>query len=105
MVAICHCSAVGLGVQTFRIRDPRRLFELVADIGSDYAHFMDAREVWACRNCGQKFAWMRIPYKDFEEILVRGQSPDWETWDWPALVNIADDCRWRGPGHDERFVI
>jgi dihydrofolate reductase len=103
--ASCPCRAVGRGVQTFRIRDPESLFDVVADVGSDRAHFMDARAVWACRTCGQRFAWMRIPYKDHEEILVRAESSDWQNWDWIALAEIADSCRWRGPDLDERYVV
>jgi len=48
---------------------------------------------------------MRIPYKDVEEILVRVESPDWESWDWAALADVADSCRWRGPELDERYVV
>ena len=101
----CQCSAVGRGVQTFRIRHPERLFDVIADLGSDYPHLLDAHRVWACRFCGQRFAWMRIPFKDLEEILVRANSPDWQSWDWPALVDIASGCRWRGESLDERYVI
>lgn len=105
MESSCQCSAVGRGVQTFRIRRPRRLFGVVADLGSDHARFLDARAVWECRGCGQMFAWMRLPYKDHEEILVRAPSPDWRTWDWAALAEVADTCRWRGPELDERYVV
>jgi hypothetical protein len=48
---------------------------------------------------------MRIPYKDIEEILVRVESPDWQNWDWEALANVADGCRWRGAYLDERYVL
>ena len=75
----------------FRIRHPRRLFDVVTDVGSDHVQFLDARAVWACRHCGQKFAWMRIPYKDHEEILVRAVSSDWQTWDWAALAKEEVD--------------
>lgn len=101
----CQCSAVGRGVQTFRIRHPRHLFDVVVDVGSAHELYMDARAVWACRDCGQRFAWMRILYKDHEEILVRAGSADWQNWNWPALADIADSCRWRGPEVDERYVV
>ena len=102
----CQCSAVGRGVQAFRIRQPDRLFEVVTDIGSDHAHFLDARAIWACRLCVQKFAWMRILFeKGLEEILVRADSPDWQSWDWSALADIAHSCRWRGEPLDKRYVI
>jgi hypothetical protein len=105
METSCQCSAIGRGVQTFRIRDPQRFFDVVADAGSDHAHFLDARIVWACRLCGQKFACMRISYKDIEEILVRVESPGWQSWDWETLANVADGCRWRGPERDARYVL
>ena len=105
MEGSCQCSAAGRGVQTFRIRHPRRLFDVVAEVGSDHAHFLDARAVWECRRCGNRFAWMRIFYKDHEEILVRTESPDWQSWDWAALVDVADACGWRGPELDERYVV
>ena len=105
MKGSCECNAVGRGVQTFRIRHPRRLFKVVADAGSDPALFLDGRAVWACRLCGRMFAWLRICYKDHEEILVRADSSHWESWDWAALAEVADTCRWRGPGRDERYVI
>ena len=78
---------------------------MVTDVGSDHGHFLDARAVWACRLCGQMFAWMRIVYKDHEEILVRAQSPGWQSWDWAVLAEVADSCRWRGPELDERYVV
>ena len=48
---------------------------------------------------------MRIPYKDHEEILVRADSADWQSWDWAALADVADGCRWGGPELDARYVI
>jgi hypothetical protein len=101
----CQCGAIGRGVQTFRIRQPERLFEVEAEVGSDPAHSLDARAVWVCRSCGQRFAWMRIPFKDHEEILVRVESQDWQSWDWVALARIAESCRWSGPKNDERYVV
>ena len=101
----CQCSAVGRGVQVFRIRHPEHFFEVVADVGSDCGHFLDARGVWACRLCGQRFAWMRIPFKDEEEILVRADSQNWQDWNWEALAETAGQCRWRGEKIDKRYVL
>ena len=60
-------------------------------------------------NCGslsgQHFAWLRIFYKDHEEIIVRAPTSDWWNWDWEALAAIADACRWRGPGRDAKYVL
>ena len=47
--------------------------------------------------CGQLFAYMRIPYKDEEEIIVRAHDSNWNDWDWNELANIADSVRWQGP--------
>lgn len=105
MKGSCQCSAVGRGVQTFRIRHPEHVFEVVADIGSDPTQFLDGRAAWTCRRCGQMFAWMSILCKDHEEIVVRAPSPDWQSWDCAALADIADGCRWRGSTSDERYVV
>jgi hypothetical protein len=102
----CQCSIVGRDIQLFRIRQPERLFDSVADVGSDFPHFFDERRVWSCCHCGQRFAWMRILFeKGLEEILVRADSPDWQSWDWPALAEIAHSSRWRGEPLDKRYVI
>ena len=100
----CVCTPIGRGVQTFRIRQPDILFRVVQVLSADREHFLNAREVWACRVCGTYFAWMQIPFKDFEDILVRCESAEWPEWKWETLVEIATECRWRGPGVDEKYV-
>lgn len=101
----CKCAAIGRGVQTFRIRDPEATFRIVAPVGGDPEQMIGARAVWACRACGEFFAWMRLPYKDDEEILVRAPDADLDQWDWAVLAEVADTCRWRGPQVDVRFVL
>ena len=105
MGAACRCRALGPGVQTFRIRDPLGLFKVVEDLGPDRERFIDARAVWECRQCGQPFAWLRVIYKDHEEILVRPPVRSWQMWEWGSLAATADRCRWRGPELDERYVL
>ena len=105
MEAACRCRALGPGVQTFRIRHPLRLFRVVADLGPDRDRFIDARAAWECRTCGQPFAWLRVFYKDHEEILVRAQVKSWQMWDWASIAEVADRCRWRGPELDQRYVL
>lgn len=58
----CHCDAVGAGVQTFRIRQPVELFEVIATLDPMCEKFLGGRAIWKCRACGQHFAWMRLPY-------------------------------------------
>jgi hypothetical protein len=48
---------------------------------------------------------MRIPYKDEEDFLVRAPRGSWESWDWDALAEIADTCRWRGSPVEERYLM
>lgn len=103
--AVCICDAIGPGVQTFRIRKPLTYFECVEQLPGIPELWLSARAIWACRRCGRRFAWMRIPYKDEEEIIVRPGSNDSERWDWRSLAQIADGCRWRGPTTDPRYVL
>lgn len=98
--AECRCAAIKRGVQTFRIGKPAIDFEYLQQLPGIPEQWISARAVWACRHCGQFFAWMRIPYKDEEEIIVRTDSNDPQSWDWASLARIADECRWRGPSLD-----
>ena len=101
----CKCSAIGIGVQTFRIRDISAHFEKVADLKPDLANYLDSRSIWTCRSCGQFFACIQVPFKDAEEFLIPMSSPDWQAWNWSLLPEIAEKCRWRGPQLDARFVL
>ena len=101
----CRCNAIGPGVQTFRLRNSADLFDVVVTLDGIANEIVDSRAVWACRDCGQHFAWLRIFYKDHEEIIVRAPTSDWRNWDWEALAAIADACRWRGPGRDAKYVL
>ena len=92
----CPCDQLGDGAQLFRIRDPQRCFEQVADLGPATQDMIGGRWVWRCRSCGAHFALLRIPYKDEEDILVRALDPHWDRWEWRALADAADRCRWRG---------
>lgn len=105
MVSPCPCSAIGQGVQTFRIHRPSVWFKRVAELSPAPQLWLSARSVWTCLYCGQFFAWMRIPYKDEEEIIVRAETNDYANWDWAKLSKAADDCRWRGPGLDVRYIL
>jgi hypothetical protein len=102
---MCDCIVIGRGVQVFRIRDPAKHFDKVADVGALPEAFLEDRQVWKCRGCGELFAWMRIPFKDTEEIIVRARSSDWHQWRWAELAEVAGQCRWRGPQWDPRHVL
>jgi hypothetical protein len=93
----CGCSAVGAGVQLFRIRLPLKHFRELRDLG--------ARKVWQCLACDQFYALMRLPYKSEEDILVRAPHGDWQSWDWEALARAADGCRWAGSTADVPYVL
>ena len=93
----CVCSPIGRGAQTFRIREPDKVFRVIQVLSPDYQLYINARAVWACDACGTYFAWLRIPFKDLEEIVVRSESTDWQNWQWNKLVKIAEECRWQGP--------
>ena len=102
---VCDCLKLGEAAQTFRIRKPKKLFEVIATLSPDRANFMDAREVWACRSCGQLFAMMRIPEKDLIEYLVRGLSDDWTTWNWKVLADLTTLSRWRGQAFEDQYLL
>jgi len=97
-------EAIGKGVQLFRIRKPMRHFEELADLGSMSDVMIAGRKVWRLKGSKIHFALLSIPYKDVEDILVRADSPDWSEWNWKALAEIADGCRWRGPKMDTRWI-
>jgi hypothetical protein len=101
----CKCNKIGVGVQLFRIRNPESSFEIVEELNPDYSKFIGARSIWRCKECGDLFAYLKIPFKDEEEIIVRAKSDDPTTWDWAELVDLAGKVRWRGPELDERWVL
>lgn len=87
----CKCEAIGQGVQTFRVRWLTRclLFRDIARLDGVFEQCVGYRQVCQCRRRGHLFAVMLIPFKDEEEIMVRGESSDWEAWDWSALADVA----------------
>lgn len=101
---MCECEKLNKGAQLFRIRMPSFKFEELHDLGPDYEMFLASRKVWQCKKCGQLFAFMRIPYKDEEDILVRANEADWNSWNWKELADVASSVRWRGPGIDPRLI-
>jgi ribosomal-protein-alanine N-acetyltransferase len=103
-VVRCICNAIGRGVQIVRIEDPDSKFSKVADLDSDPKLLLEARAVWACLECGQLFAWMRLMEKDREEFLVRGESPFWLAWDWKALSETAGKCA-QHMGSGTRYIL
>lgn len=93
---MCPCQKIEPALQTFRITKPGKRFEVVARLPPDRAQFMEKREVWRCRECGQYFASLTMPYKDLEEFAIRAPGPEWEAWNWAALAEVADRSRWNG---------
>jgi hypothetical protein len=97
-------AKIGRGVQLFRIRHPKRRFEEIADLGGLPEAMIVGRRVWRLRETHIYFALLTIPFKDEEDLLVRAEGADWSSWDWAELATIADQCRWRGPQIDERWI-
>ncbi len=105
MTQLCACSAIGLGVQTFRIRDIDGQFEKIETLGPDYPKYLASRAVWVCRSCAKYFARIQVPYKDIEEFLIPMENSDWQSWDWGQLAERSNRCRWRGSQLDSRYVL
>jgi hypothetical protein len=95
---------IGKGVQLCRISHPELHFEELADLGSLPGLRIGCRRVWRLKGTGVLYALLTLPYKDEELILVRAAGLDWTEWDWGHLAEIADGCRWRGPGLDGRWI-
>jgi len=105
MTQLCPCSAIGPGVQTFRIRDIDGQFKKVETLGPDYPKCLESRAVWICSSCAKYFARIQVPSKDIEEFLIPMESGDWQSWDWGRLAEQSNQCRWRGPKLDSRYVL
>ena len=101
----CKCEQLKNGVQIFRIRTPNEHFVEIEDVGSDYSNYIESRKIWRCKHCGNLFAYLKIPYKDMEEIIVRAPKEEPNNWDWKKLADVADTCRWRGPQTDELYIL
>ena len=92
----CPCQRLGEAKQLFRIRHPKRYFEQVATLDPLPAESIGGRWIWRCLGCEQCFALLRLPFKDEEDILVRGDGREWIEWDWRAMAATAEHCRWSG---------
>ena len=101
----CECEKLGWSVQLFRIRQPSRWFEEIADAGPAPGDMLGARKVWRCRRCGQFFALLRIPLKDEVDFLVRAPDDQYLFWNWPDLADQAGQCGWRGAAVEDRYVL
>jgi hypothetical protein len=97
-------ARIGRGVQLFRVRHPDRYFEELANLGGLPEAMIGDRRVWRLRDTEVFFALLTIPYNDEENLLVRADSPDWNSWDWSELAKVADGCRWRGPEKDAKWI-
>ena len=104
-MSTCKCNQIDVGTQVFRIRNPKTHFDIVEEFESDYSQHIAARAVWRCKECGDLFAFLKIPFKDEEEIIVRVQNYNPESWDWSELADIAASVRWRGSALDDRWVL
>lgn len=98
-------DAIGRGVQMFRVRAPEEHFIELAELPALPTLSVGRRRILKARNENVWYALLTIPYKDEEEIIVRGPDAQWEDWDWAELAGIADSCRWRGVGSAPRYVI
>lgn len=98
-------DAIGRGVQLFRVRVPNEHFIEIAELPALSTPPMGRRRILKVRDENVWYALLTIPYKDEEEIIVRGPSAQWEDWDWRELAAIADSCRWQGVGSAPRYVI
>lgn len=98
-------DAIGRGVQLFRVRSPERHFVEIAELPALQTLCIGRRRVLKARSENVWYALLTIPYKDEEEIIVRGPSAQWENWDWAELADVADSCRWRGVGSAPRYVL
>ena len=102
----CKCKSIGNGVQLFRIRNPQELFEMIEDLGADYSQYIASKQIWRCKSCNSRFAFLRVPFdKDEEDFLLPVEDPEPSIWNWALLVESASDSRWRGPELDEKFVL
>ena len=102
----CKLSdTIGRGVQLFRIRKPTQYFIEVAQLPSMPQLAISDRRVWKARDEEVWYGLLTIPYADEEQILVRGPHDRWDQWNWKALAEVAESCRWRGPDLDQRYVI
>src|SRR5262245_53493316 len=97
-------AKIGRGIQLFRIRQPKRCFEEIADLGGLPEAMLAGRRVWRLRETNIYYAVLTIPYKDEDDVLVRVEGSNWDSWDWSHLARVADECRWRGPQIDERWI-
>ena len=94
-----------MGVQLFRIRNPKNYFEEIAVLGPLPEAMIGERRIWKLKDENVFYALLEIPYKDVEKILVKAPSADWNKWNWEDLASIADGCRWRGSKLDKRYVV
>jgi hypothetical protein len=81
------------------------LFDIIEELDPDHSNHIAARSVWRCKQCGDLFAYLKIPQKDEEEIILRVSNGNPQTWDWSELANLAGSVRWRGPKLDKRWVL
>lgn len=98
-------DAIGEGVQLFRIKSPKLHFDEVTELPPKYDLYIGRCRVWKAKGEDSWYALLTIPYKDEEEILVRAPSAEWSEWDWKALADKADRCRWQGSSIDPRYVL
>ena len=96
-------KAIGEGIQTFRIRDFDRYFSVVEDLGPDYANYLESRKIVTLDDEDILYALVRVPYKDVEEFVIR-ITTDIDSIDWKEIAKRTEECRWRGPELDLRYI-
>jgi hypothetical protein len=95
---------IGIGIQTFRIKNFWGLFSLVEDLGPDYEKYLESRKIVKLNDEDEYYALVQIPYKDIEEFVIRIDKTILSIIDWNNIAEISSKCRWRGPKIDKRFI-
>ena len=95
-------KVIGIGVQTFRIRDFNQNFSVVEDLGPDYPNYLAFRKIVKLVDEDVLYAWVGVPYKDIEEFVIR--IADIVSINWKEIADTTEKCRWRGPQLDARYI-
>ena len=95
-------KAIGVGVQTFQIRDFDQHFSVVEELGPDWPNYLASRKIVKLIDEDLFYAWVGVSYKDIEEFVIR--INDVTSINWKAIAETAERCRWRRPRRDLRYI-
>lgn len=95
---------IGKGTQTFRIRDFKKQFSEINNLGSDRKNFLKSRKIVNLTAENKLYVLVEVTYKDIEEFIIPIDDQNITDIDWAEIVKKTSSLRWRGSPIEDKYI-